>query len=469
MEFKEKPKPYMEKLKENFGFDAFRPQQLEAIQALEAQNDVFLRKPTGGGKSLIYQYLALEAKIVVLSPLIALMDDQVHQARLFGLAAWAMHSNQRKEEREKSLKAWLKSERGLLFVTPERFGKEDFKEIIQSSLPDYFILDEAHCASQWGHDFRPDYSKVDQIKDCLGKPPTLACTATATPETKNDILELLGFGEKALQLEETVLRKNLVFEVESCFDFEDKKERLMSLLGQAKGPTLIYFSLIKTLEQVSEFLKIDHVVYHSKVPKNERRRGQELFISGEVNLMLATPAFGLGVDKADIRKLIHFELPGSVEAYIQECGRAGRDGKASGCDLLYSQEDIQVQMDFIKWGYPDPETLHWLYKQVLNYGDVGFPQKDLQELKKKLNFYNSYDFRLESALNILVRWEVLRKDKGLIFKGNEDIEKVPDVLSQSNADLIKNQQKKLYDLIQLIRLEDRDDFDSYLKNYFGEV
>jgi len=464
----------LEILKKRFGFSGFRAHQFEALDALRSGKNVFLRKPTGGGKSLIYQYLALEKRVLVISPLIALMDDQVAQARKSGIKAFCMHSQQSFEERTKSLRAWKEGRARLLLVTPERFGKPDFFDAVTKNegRPDFFVVDEAHCASQWGHDFRPDYSKIGEIKESLGAPPALACTATATKKTENEVKSLLNFEEQnTVSFYDSVLRDNISCSSQDCFDFEEKKESVFKLITKSSGPMLVYFSLIKNLESFASFLEsaqVPFTKYHSKIPSRYRRQNQKNFVDGDLNLMLATPAFGLGVDKPDIRSVVHFELPGSVEAYVQEFGRAGRDGEESQCTLFYSQEDIQVQMDFIKWGHPGEDTIRWVHKQIKNTKNVGFPLNNLQEMKRRMNFYNSYDFRLESAVNILLRWECLVQKNGILFDGPGDVEKVPDVLEKNTADFIKNQQMKLFDLLNLIKKEGREDFSAFLKEYFGE-
>lgn len=459
-------------LKERFGYNAFRPHQFETISALNSGKNIFLRKPTGGGKSLIYQYLGLKNSVLVLSPLIALMDDQVSQAKKFGIEAACMHSQQGYEERGRALELWENGECQLLFVTPERFGKEKFRRVVSERKPDFFVLDEAHCASQWGHDFRPDYSKVGEIRDFLGKPPTLACTATATQATEEDVVKVLKLEvDQTKRYYDSVIRENLSCHVEPCFDYEEKKKNTIELIKKENGPLLIYFSLIKNLEAFGEFLEsigLYYVKYHSKLSSHIRRKNQKKFIDGESSLMLATPAFGLGVDKSDIRSVVHFELPGSVEAYVQEFGRAGRDGQNSNCYLFYSQEDIQVQMDFIKWGHPDADTIRWVHRRISETKEVGYPTNTLDELKKKMNFYNSYDFRMESAVNILLRWDCLTLDKGILREGPAPVENVPDVAQNISGDLVKRQQMKLYELIQLIRLEG-DEFKDFLTHYFGEL
>lgn len=461
----------LDTLKERFGYDSFRVHQFEGVYALKSGKNVFLRKPTGGGKSLIYQYLAAESSVLVLSPLIALMDDQVAQAKKFGVKAACMHSQQDHHERGAALESWASGEVNLLFVTPERFGKDKFRKILSERKPDFFVLDEAHCASQWGHDFRPDYSKVGEIREFLGKPPTLACTATATEKTEEDVVKVLGLEiENTERYYDSVIRENLTCHVEACFDFEEKRKNIIELIKTGDGPLLIYFSLIKNLEQFGEYLEsigLYYVKYHSKLPSHIRRKNQKKFIKGDCDLMLATPAFGLGVDKPDIRSVVHFELPGSVEAYVQEFGRAGRDGQNSNCHLFYSQEDIQVQMDFIKWGHPDADTIRWVHRRICETKETGYPINTLDELKKKMNFYNSYDFRMESAINILLRWECLISEKGILSEGPAPVEAVPDVAQDISGELVKSQQMKLYELIQLIRLEG-DEFKSFLSDYFGE-
>ncbi len=459
-------------LNEIFGYNDFRADQEACIKALKEKKDVFLLKPTGGGKSLIYQFLAAQGhKVVVLSPLIALMEDQVHQSKKFKIRSCALHSQMSFDQKRKNLRLWESNQIDLMFVTPERFFKSEFRVSFKTIKPEYFVVDEAHCASEWGHDFRPDYSKIKEIREFLSFPPTFCCTATATPETVEDVIESVGLNPSTVELfKSSVLRSNLNHDIRESLDFKDKLEEFMTLdLG--KGPTIVYFSLIKTLESLAEHLDslgVNYVKYHSKVPTKYRHRAQKLFIGGEVDLILATPAFGLGVDKKDVRTLVHFELPGSVEAYVQEFGRAGRDGKPSKCILLFSQEDIAQQMDFIKWAYPDAETIRWAYRQVELTKELGLPEHQVFELKKKMNFYNTYDFRLESAINILLRWGCLKKEGTKIFIGDEEISLVPDINLDLSADLIKNQQKKLFDLISLIRQPTDELFDENIKSYFDE-
>ena len=478
-------------LKRVFGYEAFRSDQLECIEALEKGKNTFLIKPTGGGKSLIYQFLAASNnKVVVVSPLIALMEDQVYNAKKYGISSVCLHSQMSSGAREERLKRWEKGEVDLIFMTPERFFKPEFRKRFLKVKADYFVVDEAHCAALWGHDFRPDYSKLKEIRAFLDNPPTMCCTATATKATEAEVIKSVGLdeapsgdsngetseessGESSSQVKvfrASVLRENLNHEFIECFDFKEKTEQLLKLKLN-EGPTLIYFSLIKTLEEVAsqfEAMGLNIAKYHSKLPPKMRRSNQEAFIKDEVDFMFATPAFGLGVDKPNIRNLINFELPGSIESYVQEFGRAGRDGKPSKCVLLYTQEDIAQQMDFIKWGSPDANTITWVYRQIEKTKDIGLPENQVFDLKKKMNFFNTYDFRLESSINILLRWGCIEKKGTLFFKGPEPIETVPDVANDLSAKLIMVQQKKLLDLINLVRLESKDEFDFKVESYFKD-
>lgn len=466
-------------LKKVFGYEAFRSDQYECIEALEKGKNTFLIKPTGGGKSLIYQFLAAKKnKVVVVSPLIALMEDQVYNAKKYAISSVCLHSQMSSGAREDRLKRWEKGEVDLIFMTPERFFKTEFRKRFLKVNVDYFVVDEAHCAALWGHDFRPDYSKLKEIRGFLNHPPTMCCTATATKATESEVIKSVGLaeesaGEGSSEVEvfrASVLRENLNHEFIECFDFKEKTQQLLKLKLN-EGPTLIYFSLIKTLEEVAqqfEAMGLNIAKYHSKLPPKIRRANQEVFINDEVDFMLATPAFGLGVDKPNIRNLINFELPGSIESYVQEFGRAGRDGKPSNCVLLYTQEDIAQQMDFIKWGSPDANTITWVHRQIEKTKDIGLPENQVFDLKKKMNFFNTYDFRLESSINILLRWGCIEKKGTLFFKGPEPIETVPDVSNDFSAKLIMVQQKKLLDLINLVRLESKEDFDFRVESYFKD-
>lgn len=398
-------------LSQNFGHSGFRGRQREIIEQLLAGQNALVVMPTGQGKSLCYQLPALvfEGLTLVISPLIALMKDQVDGLKKTGIAAVAIHSGLETEERKKAYEKLAAQEIKILYVTPERFRKSEFLSALEKNKISLLAIDEAHCISQWGHDFRPDYSRLAEIRKRLGEPLTLALTATATPTVQDDILKQSGLEPTTVRYLEGVERPNLYVAAEEVVGLEEKVRLFFALRHQFPGPAIVYFSLISTLEKFSDLLQklnIEHLTYHGQLEDKWRKRNQENFLKNETGLMLATPAFGLGVDKPDVRMIVHAELPGSIEAYYQEVGRAGRDNLNSHCFLLYDEDDISIQMDFIKWANPDPGFIQALVQLIKRQEDK-VRAEGLDYLRQQLNFYNSRDFRLETALNLLERWECI--------------------------------------------------------------
>lgn len=401
-----------------FGFWPLRPPQERALKLLSEGQNLLVVWPTGSGKSLCYQLPALvgEGLTVVVSPLIALMDDQVNKGRKLGWPVTAVHSGLNREEREKRLKRVERGEVKLLYVTPERFRQESFWQSLGQIEVKLLAVDEAHCISQWGHDFRPDYSRLGQIRQRLGNPQVIALTATATLAVQEDILAQLQMSDAQI-LGEGFERPNLFLAAEEFEDTEDKLEALAEWLLEVQGPKIVYCTLISTLEKVSENLRsrgVLHDVYHGDLDAGRRRASLKQFLKtdsaadgSESNLMLATPAFGLGVDKPNIRGVLHFEVPGSLEAYFQEVGRAGRDGLASRCLLLYSQNDLTTQMRFIETLTPEPSFIEAVYRLLVTW-KARLNVIGLDDLREQLSFKNKRDFRLETALSYLDRWEVIR-------------------------------------------------------------
>jgi ATP-dependent DNA helicase RecQ len=394
------------------GFYPLREPQEKALRELCAGHDLLAVWPTGSGKSLCYQLpaLSLPGLTLVVSPLIALMDDQVAKGRALKWPVTCVHSGISREDREKRLKAVADGTIKLLYVTPERFRQPEFVKLIGGVKVSLLAVDEAHCISQWGHDFRPDYSRLGEIRRQLGDPQVIALTATATKQVQDDIQKQLHMGPGSKVLWEGVERPNLYLAAEEFAERDDKDPALLKWLREVEGPKIVYFTLITTLEQMSEKLRakgFEHDVYHGDVDDSRRRKNLKRFISGESSLMLATPAFGLGVDKPDIRGVLHFEIPGSIEAYFQEVGRAGRDGKPSRCLLLYAQQDLETQMRFIETLTPDPAYVKAVHSLLVSWKDrlnvIG-----MEELREQLSFKNKKDFRLETALSFLDRWEVIR-------------------------------------------------------------
>lgn len=486
-------------LQEKFKKQAFREGQQSIIEnALEGHN-IFATIPTGGGKSLCYQFLAgleqrqepespkrlsqgetgqedkqqRKGQVLVISPLVALIDDQHKEALELGLNSVKIHSNLSSKEKQKFYENLSTAE--ILFLTPERLIQPEFWQRSEEKGLNvkYLVIDEAHCMSQWGSDFRPDYTRIPDYLAQMGHPTILALTATATVKVKEDIIQRLKTQSRrewftyAAPLE----RPNIDIKIFECFSFVEKIQRMTYWFQQKKGPTIVYFSLVQNLEQASHELSklnIAHTKYHGQLPAPLKVKNQKLFFENQSEIMLATPAFGLGVNKADIRLILHFELPQSIEAYYQEVGRAGRDGKPSEAELFYHRDDAEIHIDFLKWNHPEPGFITSVYDLIRDY-----PQRYLQEgpdfLREKLNFYNKRDFRVETALNLLKRWDVLTEtSEGPKLAPRAQLEMIPDIDEGLYSLRKKSAQMRLLQLIQLIE-KNKDDASEIQKdiiNYF---
>ncbi|HET9040000.1 MAG TPA: ATP-dependent DNA helicase RecQ [Gemmatimonadales bacterium] len=352
-------------LHERFGLRAFRPGQREAALAVLEGRDLVAVMPTGAGKSLCFQLpaLLLEGTTVVVSPLIALMKDQVDGLRARGIAAGALHSGLAPHERL-AVEAELASGRlDLLYVAPERLGSGGFRDLLRRARPARLIVDEAHCISQWGHDFRPDYRRLAGFRAELDVP-AAAFTATATPDVRADIATQLGLRDP-LDLITGFERTNLTLAVEPCRSREEKAAALARLVADMGPPGIVYAATRKAVELWADVLTGQGLRtgrYHAGLSDEERTRAQDDFLAGRIDVIVATNAFGMGVDKADIRFVAHAELPGSVESYYQEAGRAGRDGQPSRCTLLFSPADARTQEFFLAGANPTPHMLRAVWR-----------------------------------------------------------------------------------------------------------
>lgn len=391
-------------LQERFGLASFRGHQEAAIEATMAGRDVLITMPTGGGKSLTYQLpaVALDGLTLVVSPLIALMKDQVDALKRKGIAATFVNSSLNGKERRKRLEACTRGEYDLLYVTPERFRSPLFRELLPSLGITRLAVDEAHCISQWGHDFRPDYSRLSDYRALLGDPPTIALTATATPRVAEDIQAALRLDDPVV-LRAGIERENLFLAATVCHSVEEKIDLVAERLGKLGGAGIVYGTLVKDLEHLATELRrrgIGSLVYHGRLSQDERRDFQDRFMGSEDSVVLATNAFGMGVDKADIRFVIHYQVPRTLEAWAQEVGRAGRDGQPSWCELLYFEEDLAIQQNFIRWANPDLEYVVGVYETLRGWGER-IQDRDLDDLRQELLLKERRDNRVSISLKWL--------------------------------------------------------------------
>ena len=359
--------PALESFLPHFRLDSFRPGQKEVIEAVLAQRDCLCVMPTGGGKSLCYQLpaLAMDGLALVVSPLIALMKDQVDQLQALGLPVSFVNSMLPLAEQYDRLDRMASGEYRLLYVSPERFRSSRFLEAIQATNVKLLAIDEAHCISEWGHDFRPDYARLGHFRRRLGNPATIALTATATDRVRRDIVAQLALNDPKI-LVAGFARPNLFYEVKTPPSERQKSTLLVEFLRRTPGAGIIYVSTRKRAEEVARTLADEArrraVVYHAGMLPDQRRKTQEDFMQGRSEIVVATNAFGMGIDKADVRFVVHYNVPGSVEAYYQEAGRAGRDGAPSHCLMLFHASDRYIQEYFIENAYPGRENVKAVYE-----------------------------------------------------------------------------------------------------------
>jgi ATP-dependent DNA helicase RecQ len=401
------PQPALEKY---FGFREFREPQGEVISGILSGQDVFVVMPTGGGKSLCYQLPAilLDGVTVVVSPLVALMKDQVDALVARGLSATLINSTISAGEQQQRIRRMREGEFKLVYIAPERFRSRSFLQALGQITIGLFAIDEAHCISQWGHDFRPDYFRLGSVLEELGRPQVAAFTATATPEVRTDIVKRLGLENPSVFVA-GFARPNLRFMVTETEREPDKFNRLRELIRRHRTG-IVYCATRKRVDQVSEELRswgIRVVSYHGGIDDAAREEAQNRFTQNNCDVAVATNAFGMGIDRADIRFVVHFEIPGSLEAYYQEAGRAGRDGEPAECELLFNYADTRIQDFFIDGSNPSVEMIRNVYLLLRNMAnEQGEVERSIHDIAARVD-HESNEMAVHSAITILDRHGVI--------------------------------------------------------------
>lgn len=467
-----------ESLRKHFGFEQFREGQRDVISTILAGKDAVVVMPTGSGKSLCYQLPAmmLPGATLVVSPLIALMKDQVDALHARNLPATFINSAIPDAEQRNRISSLRQGKYKLVYVAPERFRSPRFNDALATLNISLFAVDEAHCVSTWGHDFRPDYLRLRNVIERLENTPTLALTATATPYVRSDIIQQLG-----LKQPQTFVsgfdRPNLSIAVVHTEREREKIARIKKLASSHYGSGIIYTSTRKAVEQVGEKLKdvgLSVVTYHAGMSDGQRIKAQEDFMSGRKQLIVATNAFGMGIDKPDIRLVVHYQMPGSIEAYYQEIGRAGRDGLPSSCVLLFNYADKNTHDFFIEGSFPNAAMVKQVYDALVST-NLKRIELSAAEISRRAGERN--EMAINSALYLLERaghiertvthgrQEERSKRRTIVMLDDPPVK----VLRVNQADVQRRgelERRKLREMIEFCYTEYC--YRAYILDYFGD-
>lgn len=407
-------------LKTYWGHDSFRPMQKEIIEAAMQGRDVLALLPTGGGKSVCFQVPGLmsDGLSLVVTPLVALMKDQVQNLTDRGIRALAIHAGMSRREADLALNNAAYGDCCFLYVSPERLGTELFRSYLDVLPISRIVVDEAHCISQWGYDFRPDYLKIGELRKVVDAP-VIALTATATPAVAQDIMERLGFKDKLL-IQGSFARKNLSYIVRNT---DDKFGQLLSVCRGMDGSGIVYMRNRRKCEEIAAFLRtngIEASFYHAGLPYMDRNDRQAAWKRGDIRVMVCTNAFGMGIDKPDVRFVVHADLPDSPEAYFQEAGRAGRDGLRSYAVLLWNATDLSRMQQIEKTSFPTLEYIEDVYQKLHIYYEVPYDQGKFRQIKFDLEEFCKH-FRFQRA-SVHYALKYLERTDHLTYTEDADID-----------------------------------------------
>jgi ATP-dependent DNA helicase RecQ len=423
--------------------------------------------PTGSGKSLCFQLpaLALEGTTIVVSPLIALMKDQTDALNERGISAIAVNSTLSAREQRIIIEAIASGCMEFVYTTPERLADPEFRDLLKGLEIDLFVVDEAHCISHWGHDFRPEYLVVGEAIEALGRPPVLALTATATPDVVDDIRRQLHIPDAEV-VHTGFYRPNLVLEVVRAEGEEAKRLKLLERLGSSEGTGIVYTATIKAVTELTEFLLeqgLDVAPYHGRMKAAERAENQDRFMRGELKAIVATNAFGMGIDKADLRFVIHHHLPATLEAYYQEAGRAGRDGLPARCTLLFDPHDKDLHRFFQAGRYPDADHLINAHHALKRLADAPEPPT----LAEILAISPISKTRLQQALRLFKERGIVRKsgDGRFLLVHRETTPDELERMARTYRDRDEHDRLKQHQMVEYA--DHRGCRWDYLVNYFG--